>query len=139
MTDLPRRRRKRPAPLPPPERPPGARPSINYLADLIVRSRFPEDTGAGRYRQLAVVFLIYAAYKRDEPPTAATLAREVGSDESQVFLIARLLFNRGVLLRIPAHGYLGAPNNTILDINPDAAAALNRAHIEATGAPINLN
>lgn len=114
------------------------RPAIHLLARAIIKSRFEGDTGAARYKQLAFVTFILAEHKRGEPPTAGSLARLVGTHRSQIDLIATLLQERGLISKTNAPGYQGAQHNKILDIRPDAIEAYKKAHLDQTGALLNL-
>jgi hypothetical protein len=135
-----------PEPLPPPPRAAGPRPPAHLLTQAIIQSRFPGDTGAARFRQVAVVMLILAEYRRGRPPTVTSLAQLVDSHRSLLNALVSTLCARGVISRTPAAGYqpagttyVYAQHNTVLDIRTDAIEALNEAHIEETGEPLDLS
>ena len=108
------------------------------LSRAIIRSRFPSDTGVARYKQLALVMLILAEHHRGEPPTAGSLARDVGTHRSQVDLIVKILYERGIISKTAAPGYRGAQHNTILEIKPNAIEALKKAHLSQTSKRLDL-
>jgi len=109
---------------------------IVSLTQTILASRFPGDTGAARFRQLAFIHLIYAETLRGHRPTAAHLARLSGSQPSQMDRLASIFRERGVIESTHAPGQNGAPWGKILSIRPDAVDAIRRAHLAATGEQI---
>ena len=80
-----------------------ASPSVHMLSRAIIRSRFPSDTGVARYKQLALVMLILAEHHRGEPPTAGSLARDVGTHRSQVDLIVKIFWVHGFFTSLRWH------------------------------------
>jgi hypothetical protein len=112
---------------------------IVTLTQAILASRFPGDTGAARFRQLAFIHLIYAETLRGHRPTGAHLARMSGSQPSQMDKLAGIFRERGVIESTHAPGQNGAPWGKILSIRPDAVDALRRAHVAATGMDIVLD
>ena len=126
---------------PPMKAPPQKAASTTDLVGLtraILASRFPEDTGSSRFRQLAFVHLVAAEATRGERPTSTTLAAISGSHKSQMDLLAKILAMRGVIVKTHAPGLKGAAAAKILAIAPDATDALQKAHVAATGATIVL-
>jgi hypothetical protein len=116
-------------------------PSQTGLVELtraILGSRFPDDTGSARFRQLAFVHLVAAETLRGERPTSTMLAAISGSHKSQMDLLAKVLVSRGVIVKTHAPGLKGAAAAKILAIAEDAIKALQKAHVEATGAAIVL-
>jgi hypothetical protein len=108
------------------------------LTQAILASRFPGDTGSGRFRQFAFVHLVNAETTRGNRPTATALAAVAGSHKSQMDLLSKILVSRGVTAKIHAPGLKGAPTAKILTIAADAVEALRRTHVAATGAAIVL-
>jgi hypothetical protein len=111
------------------------------LADLtkaLLSSRFPGDTGAARFRQLAFVHLVATETMRGHRPTATTLAEISGSHKSQMDLLAKLLVERGVIMKTHAPGLSGAAAGKILSLAEDPIAGLQKAHKAATGSKIKL-
>jgi pyridoxine/pyridoxamine 5'-phosphate oxidase len=116
-------------------------PSPIDLVDLtraILASRFPDETGSARFRQLAFVHLVAAETMRGNRPTATTLAIVAGSHKSQMDLLSKVLVARGVIVKTHAPGLKGAPTAKILTIAMDAVQSLQKAHVAATGAAIVL-
>jgi hypothetical protein len=106
------------------------------LTQAILASRFPEDTGSTRFRQLAFVHLVAAETARGEHPTSTRLAAISGSHKSQMDLLAKVLTARGVIVKTHAPGFKGAAAAKILTIATGAIGALQKAHAIATGAKI---
>jgi hypothetical protein len=106
------------------------------LTRAILASRFPDDTGSARFRQLAFVHLVAAETARGERPTATTLALVSGSHKSQMDLLAKVLVSRGVIAKTHAPGLKGAAAAKVLAIAADAIEALQKAHLAATGSAI---
>lgn len=116
-----------------------ALPSIAALSQAILASRFPDDTGAARFRQLAFVHLIHAETLRDSKPTPALLAKLSGSHQSQMQELARVLGDRGVVVRSHQPNVHGAAYGKVLAIDSNAIENLKAAHLAATGAPLDLS
>lgn len=112
---------------------------IVTLTQTILASRFPGDTGAARFRQLAFIHLIHAETLRGNRPTGAHLARLSGSQASQMDKLARILRERGVIESTHAPGQNGAPWGKILSIRLDAVKGIRRAHNAATGDDIAVD
>ena len=112
---------------------------IVTLTQAILASRFPGDTGAARFRQLAFIHLIHAETLRGNRPTGAHLARLSGSQPSQMDKLARTLRERGVIESTHAPGQNGAPWGKILSIRLDAVKGIRKAHKAATGEDIGFD
>jgi len=108
------------------------------LTQAILASRFPDDTGSARFRQLAFVHLVAAETMRGNRPTATSLAAIAGSHKSQMDLLLKVLGSRGVILKTHAPGLNGVPAAKALSMAADPIEALQKAHIAITGAPIIL-
>ena len=111
---------------------------LTGLTRAILASRFPDDTGAARFRQLAFVHLVAVESMRGNRPTATSLSATAGSHKSQMDILAKILVSRGVIVKVPAPGLKGAATAKILSFSKDPIAALQKAHREATGKPIEL-
>lgn len=111
---------------------------LGDLTRAILASRFPEDTGAARFRQLAFVHLVAAETMRGERPTSTSLATISGSHKSQMDLLAKVLVERGVIVKTHAPGLKGAAAAKTLALAADAVRALKKAHIAVTGAVISI-
>ena len=106
------------------------------LTRAILASRFPEDTGSARLRQLAFVHLIVSETLRGHRPTATSLAAIAGSHKSQLDLLAKILVTRGVVVKAHVPGLNGAPAAKALAMSPRAIDALRAAHVAATRSAI---
>ena len=110
--------------------------AIVELTRVILASRFPEDAGSARFRQLAFVHLLASETMRGHRPTATSLAVIAGSHKSQLDLLAKILVTRGVVVKTHVPGLKGAPAAKALGLSPRAIDALQAAHVAATGAAI---
>ena len=109
---------------------------IVELTRAILASRFPEDTGSARLRQLAFVHLIVSETLRGHRPTATSLAAIAGSHKSQLDLLAKVLVTRGVVVKTHVPGLNGAPTAKALALSPHPVDALQAIHFAATGSAI---
>ena len=107
--------------------------SIDDLCRAILRSRFPEDNGAARMRQCAMVTAIAVETGAGQMPNASTLARLTGCHPSQIMLLAQALEDRNVLLRIHTPNVKRGRAAKMLQIRADAVAELDKVHIQSTG------
>lgn len=106
------------------------------LTRAILASRFPDDTGSARFRQLAFVHLVVSETMRGNRPTATSLAAIAGSHKSQMDLLAKVLVSRGVVVKTHVPGLNGAPAARVLTLASHPIEALQAAHIAVTGAAI---
>ena len=109
---------------------------IVELTRAILASRFPQDTGSARLRQLAFVHLIVSETLRGHRPTATSLAAITGSHKSQLDLLAKILVTRGVVVKGHVPGLNGAPAAKALALSPHPVDALQAAHVAATRSAI---
>jgi hypothetical protein len=109
------------------------------LTQAILASRFPGDTGSARFRQLALVGVIYVETIRGSEPTGARIARFAGVHPTQVDRLAKELEERGVIVRTLSTKQDGAKWVKILSIHNDAVRRFQEAHIRATGREIQLS
>ncbi|WP_349963424.1 hypothetical protein [Rhizobium sp. ZPR3] len=113
--------------------------SLTELCDLILWSRFPGETGAHRFRQVALLTTIAREQERGKKPTASSIARIVDSHSSQIDLMTRLLEKRGVLDRVHTPSIRpGVHFGKVLYIRSDAAENLKKVHIAETNSPVEV-
>jgi hypothetical protein len=110
--------------------------SVGDLCRAILRSRFPDDNGAARMRQCAMVTAIAVEADAGHMPSVSTIARLTGNHPSQIMLLAQVLEDRNVLLRIHTPNVKKGRAAKMLQIRADAVAELDKVHIKATGRPI---
>lgn len=107
--------------------------SLEALCRAILCSRFPEDNGAARMRQCAMVTAILVEGDAGNLPSVTSIARLTGNHPSQIMLLAQVLEERNILMRLHAKPTKKGRNAKILQIRADAIAGLNAAHVMATG------
>jgi hypothetical protein len=110
--------------------------SIDDLCRAILHSRFPEDNGAARMRQCAMVTAIVVEANAGHMPSVSTIARLTGNHPSQIMLLAQVLEDRDVLLRIHTPNVKKGRAAKMLQIRADALAGLDKIHVKATGRSI---
>jgi hypothetical protein len=108
------------------------------LTLAILGSRFPGDTGSARFRQLALVNIIYIETLRGSGPTGIHIARLSGAHPTQIDRLAKELEERGVIDRTLATKRKGAKWVKILSVRADAVCRLKKAHVEATGREVQI-
>ena len=106
---------------------------LDELCRAILWSRFPDDNGAARMRQCAMVTAILVEGDAGNLPSVSSIARLTGNHPSQIMLLAQVLEERNILMRVHAKPVKKGRNAKILQIRADAVASLNAAHIVATG------
>ncbi len=106
------------------------------LCFAIVSSRFPEDNGAIRMRQAALVMTVARETAAGRKPTTSSIGRITGNRPSQMILLAKPLEDRGVLTRTRMSAVNSGKSAKVLRVRPDALEALEAAHVSATGQPI---
>lgn len=123
----------------PPSRKPPERTKLSELCDLILWSRFPGETGAHRFRQIALLTTLAHEHELGKKPTASSVARMIDSHSSQIDLLAKLLEKRGVIDRVHTPSVRpGAHFGKVLYIRPDAADNLKKAHISEASVPLEV-
>jgi hypothetical protein len=110
--------------------------SVGDLCRGILGSRFPEDNGAARMRQCAMVTAIAVEADAGHMPSVSTIARLTGNHPSQIMLLAQVLEDRNVLLRIHTPNVKKGRAAKMLQLRADAVAELDKVHIKVTGRPI---
>ena len=108
----------------------------NQIVDLtraILASRYPDDTGSTRMRQLSLITLIAAEIERGNRPVATAIARQVGANPEQITTLARTLKERGVLIFTKLANYNGKATANMLSISPMAVENLRMGEVVATG------
>ncbi len=103
---------------------------------MIDRSRFPGDSGAARYRQIAFVNCLAGEAAVGRRPTIHGLAQSVGSHPSQLALLSKAMKSRGVVDRIHVPGVTKSRVGKVLFLRDDAIEALNESHIRTVGAAL---
>lgn len=111
---------------------------IEELQTAILASRFPEDNGATRIKQLALIQAISLLSKSGKKPTTASIAKISDNHPSQMLILARALEERGVIARIKTASVSPGKTGKVLQIREGALASLNKAHIKETGNPIEI-
>ncbi|UWU26043.1 hypothetical protein N2601_32465 (plasmid) [Rhizobium sp. CB3060] len=110
--------------------------SADDLCRAILSSRFPDDNGAARMRQCAMVTAIAVEAAAGHMPSVSTIARLTGNHPSQIMLLAQVLEDRNVLLRIHTPNVKKGRAAKMLQIRADAVVALDKIHLKATGRSI---
>jgi hypothetical protein len=110
--------------------------SMDNLCRAILHSRFPEDNGAARMRQCAMVTAIAVEAAAGNMPSVSTIARLTGNHPSQIMLLAQALEDRNVLLRVHTPNVKKGRAAKMLQIKANAVAELKKMHLEATGKTI---
>jgi hypothetical protein len=103
---------------------------------VILGSRFPDDNGAARMRQCAMVTAIAVEAAAGHIPSVSTIARLTGNHPSQIMLLAQILEDRNVLLRIHTPNVKKGRAAKTLQIRADAVAELDKIHVKTTGRSI---
>ncbi|SCB40459.1 hypothetical protein [Rhizobium hainanense] len=124
-----------PSPAP---RAPLEKTKVSELCDLVLWSRFPGETGAHRFRQIALLTTLAHEHELGKKPTASSIARMVDSHSSQIDLMAKLLEKRGVIDRVHTPSIRPGVFGKVLYIKPDAAAGLKNAHLLETNLPLEV-
>lgn len=110
--------------------------SVDDLCRAILSSRFPDDNGAARMRQCAMVTAVAVETAAGHKPSVSTIAKLTGNHPSQIMLLAQALEDRNVLLRIHTPNVKKGRAAKMLQIRADAVAELVKVHVNATGRPI---
>jgi hypothetical protein len=116
--------------------PAASKSSVDDLCRAILGSRFPDDSGAARMRQCAMVTVIAVEAAAGHMPSVSTIARLTGSHPSQIMLLAQALEDRKVLLRIHTPNVKKGRAAKILQIRADAVAEFDKIHVKVTGRSI---
>lgn len=109
---------------------------LEELQTAILASRFPEDNGATRIKQLALLQAISLLTKSGKKPTTASIAKISDNHPSQMLILAKALEERGVIVRVKTASVSPGKSGKVLQIREKALEALNLAHIKQTGSPI---
>jgi len=110
--------------------------SVDDLCRAILGSRFPDDNGAARMRQCAMVTAISVETTAGHMPSVSTISRLTGNHPSQIMLVAQVLEDRNVLLRIHTPNVKKGRAAKMLQIRRDAKVELDKIHVQATGRSI---
>ncbi len=109
---------------------------IDDLCRAILRSRFPQDNGAARMRQCAMVTALTVEAADGHMPSVSSIAKLTGNHPSQIMLLAQVLEDRNVLLRIHTPNVKKGRAAKLLQIRADAVAGLDEAHVKTAGRSI---
>lgn len=109
---------------------------LSILIEMIDKSRFPKDTGAARYRQIAFLNRLAAAIYNGQRPTIQSLASSVDSHYSQLEILSKALEKRGVVVRQHVPGLAKSRSGKVLYLRDNAIEAFNQAHIDEVGYPL---
>lgn len=103
----------------------------------ILASRFPEDNGAARFRQVAVLSAIIAETAIGIHPTAKTIAARSLYQQSAVNRLAALLSRRGLIEIHSGQSPLRGKSPNVFSVRPDALEIFAWTHLQATDQPIS--
>ncbi|NTA59819.1 hypothetical protein G6L32_14345 [Agrobacterium tumefaciens] len=106
------------------------------LNHAILNSRFPDDTGATRLRQVGFLAAVISETLNDRKPTGSSIARITDNHPTQISGLAKTLSARGVIEIRPTPSPIQGKTSKTFHLRPDAVDAINEAHIVSTGAPI---
>lgn len=106
---------------------------METLTEMVLYSRFPGDTGAARFRQIAFINMIDAELARGNRPIARSMAISVDSHPTQIEQLAKIMEARGVIKRIALPGVTHSRAGKVLTIRDDAIEALEAAHQSEVG------
>lgn len=110
--------------------------SMDALYRAILSSRFPQDNGAARMRQCSMVTAISLEAAAGRQPFVSGISKLTGNHPSQIMLLAQVLEERNVLMKIHTPNVGKGRSAKILQIRADALAGLDKAHVAATGRSI---
>lgn len=107
--------------------------NLHKLFYVILASRFPDDTGSARLRQVGFLGAVAAETAAGRKPTASLIANCTDNHVSQIAALAKTLKERGVVDIRHAPSVSKGKAAKIFSIRPDAIKAIHAAHLEATG------
>lgn len=106
---------------------------VLILSQMIDKSRFDNDTGSTRYRQIAFVNRLAVEVINGRRPTVQSLAKSVDSHYSQLEILAKVMERRGVVSRSHVPSLTKSRAGKVLYLRGDAIAAFNQTHIDEVG------
>ncbi|API57391.1 hypothetical protein ACOJBM_06245 [Rhizobium beringeri] len=104
---------------------------------VVLASRFPNDTGSTRLRQVGFLAAVAAEIAAGRKPTASSIANCTDNHVSQITGLAKTLKDRGVIDVRNAPSVRKGKAAKIFSIRPDALEAVHAAHLEVTGQVID--
>ncbi|WFU07343.1 hypothetical protein QA648_36285 (plasmid) [Rhizobium sp. CB3171] len=107
--------------------------SLHKLFYAILASRFPDDTGSARLRQVGFLGAVAAEIAAGRKPSASLIANCTDNQVSQIATLAKTLNERGVIDIRHAPSVSKGKAAKIFSIRADAVKGIHTAHLEATG------
>ncbi|OCJ27279.1 hypothetical protein A6U89_29305 [Agrobacterium sp. B133/95] len=111
--------------------------SLHKLFYVVLASRFPNDTGSTRLRQVGFLGAVAAEIAAGRKPTASSIANCTDNHVSQITGLAKIMKDRGVIDVRSAPSVRKGKAAKIFSIRPDALKAIHAAHLEVTGQVID--
>ncbi|NTF97896.1 hypothetical protein G6L52_31805 [Agrobacterium rhizogenes] len=111
--------------------------NLHKLVYVILASRFPNDTGSTRLRQVGFLAAVAAEIAAGRKPTASSIANCTDNHVSQITGLAKTMKDRGVIDVRNAPSVRKGKAAKIFSIRPDALKAIHAAHLEVTGQVID--
>ncbi|MFK0167046.1 hypothetical protein [Rhizobium sp. NPDC090279] len=110
---------------------------LHNLFQAVLSSRFPDETGSARLRQVGFLAAIATEIEAGQKPTASSIANRTDNHVSQITMLAKTMNERGVIDIRHAPSVRKGKAAKIFSIRSDAIKALHAAHLEATGKAID--
>lgn len=111
--------------------------NLHKLFYVVLSSRFPNDTGSTRLRQVGFLAAVAAEIAAGRKPTASSIANCTDNHVSQITGLAKTMKDRGVIDVRNAPSVRKGKAAKIFSIRPDALRAIHAAHHEVTGQVID--
>jgi hypothetical protein len=111
--------------------------NFHKLFYAVLASRFPNDTGSTRLRQVGFLAAVAAEIAAGRKPTASSIANCTDNHVSQITGLAKTMKDRGVVDVRSAPSVRKGKAAKIFSIRPDALKAIHAAHHEVTGQVID--
>ncbi|MCJ9720015.1 hypothetical protein MOV66_00155 [Agrobacterium sp. SHOUNA12C] len=111
--------------------------NLHKLVYAVLASRFPNDTGSTRLRQVGFLAAVAAEIAAGRKPTASSIANHTDNHVSQITGLAKTMKDRGVIDVRNASSVRKGKAAKIFSIRPDALKAIHAAHLEVTGQVID--
>ncbi|TQX84314.1 MULTISPECIES: hypothetical protein [Rhizobium] len=115
----------------------GSADNLHKLFYVVLASRFPDDTGSTRLRQVGFLAAVAAEVAAGRKPTASSIANCSDNHVSQITGLAKTMKERGVIDVRSASSVRKGKAAKIFSIRQDALKALHAAHVEVTGQAID--
>ena len=111
--------------------------NLHKLFYVVLASRFPNDTGSTRLRQVGFLGAVAAEIAAGRKPTASSIANCTDNHVSQITGLAKTMKDRGVIDVRNAPSVRKGKAAKIFSIRSDALKAIHAAHLEVTGQVID--